>query len=143
MSEEIIYTSAPRGLKSGSRGFCTVASTPGMASTLAALLESLSGYRHLANPGAGEAANPTVYCHMRARVGGNQLQILSRIADAGLDYSGRSNKLAHHVVLTPQEVVSAGPAWVQQQAGFHRDNWNGDPRILARGRRPPQGDNSP
>ena len=31
MIEEIIYTSAQKGLKAGSRGFCTVVSTAGMA----------------------------------------------------------------------------------------------------------------
>lgn len=141
MSEEIIYTSAPQGLKMGSRGFCTVASTPGMASTLAALLESLSGYRHLASP--GDASNPTVYNHLTARVGGRELHILSRIADAGLDYSGRSNKLVHHVVLGPQESSPTGPTWVQQQLGFHERQWSEEPRILPAGRVPPKGDNPP
>ena len=46
MSQEIIYTSAPQGLKPGSRGFCTVVSTSGMAKNLAERLESRSGYRH-------------------------------------------------------------------------------------------------
>lgn len=141
MSEEIIYTSAPRGLKTGSRGFCTVASTPGMASTLAALLESLSGYRHLSNP--GDSSNPTVYNHLTTRVGGRDLHILSRIADAGLDYSGRSNKLVHHVVIDPREASPAGPAWVQQQAAFHEQQWQGEPRILPAGRIPAQGDSPP
>ena len=35
MSQEIVYTSAPKGLKPGSSGFCTVASTAGMARNLA------------------------------------------------------------------------------------------------------------
>lgn len=96
MIEELIYTSAPQGLKPGSSGFTTVASTAGMASNLANLLESLSGYRHLADPGtAGAKQNPVIFSHLKGRVGGRNLNILSRIADAGLDYSGRTNKLAH------------------------------------------------
>ena len=46
MSHEIIYTSAPQGLKPGSHGFCTVAATAGIAKNLLERLESLSGYRH-------------------------------------------------------------------------------------------------
>ena len=46
MIEEIIYTSAAKGLKQGSRGFCTVVSTAGMGANMAERLESMSGYRH-------------------------------------------------------------------------------------------------
>ncbi len=43
-----LYTSAPQGLKQGSRGFCTVLSTVGMPqSILAQRLENLSGYRNV------------------------------------------------------------------------------------------------
>ncbi|MFN8709125.1 MAG: hypothetical protein ACK50J_20770, partial [Planctomyces sp.] len=45
MVEEIIYTSSEKGLKQGSRGFCTVVSTSGMGLNLAERLESMSGYR--------------------------------------------------------------------------------------------------
>ena len=47
MSQELIYTSAPRGLKPGSQGFCTVAYSRGMSANLMQQLESLSGYRQI------------------------------------------------------------------------------------------------
>jgi len=50
MTQEILYTSAPAGLKPGSRGFCTVVATEGMAKNLAQTLESLSVYRHFFPP---------------------------------------------------------------------------------------------
>ncbi|MCA9020016.1 MAG: hypothetical protein KDA74_07745, partial [Planctomycetaceae bacterium] len=50
MTQEIIYTSAPEGLKPGSHGFCTVVSTSGMARNLAMKLESMSAYRHAFPP---------------------------------------------------------------------------------------------
>ena len=50
MTQELIYTSAPRGLKPGSHGFCTVAVTQGMPPNLAERLEALSGYRHVYPP---------------------------------------------------------------------------------------------
>ncbi|MFN9880969.1 MAG: hypothetical protein ACK557_21070, partial [Planctomycetota bacterium] len=59
MIQELIFTSARRGWQLGKSGFCTVASTAGMAENVARLLESLSGYRHLFPPGTPEAAaNP-------------------------------------------------------------------------------------
>lgn len=144
MIEELVYTSATRGLKAGSRGFCTVASTAGMAGPLASLLESLSGYRHLAPPGStGSDQNPIVFSHLQCRLGGRTLHILSRIADAGMDYSGRSNKLAHHIVLADGELKTLNPAWVQGQPGCHQTSWSGEPRILTSGQSLPQGDSLP
>ncbi len=135
MIEELIYTSAPQGLKAGSKGFCTVASTAGMAANLVSLLESLSGYRHLAEPGSSNSAqNPVVYSHLKVRLGGRSLQILSRIADAGLDYSGRSNKLAHHIVLSSVKLPTADPATIQGQAGFHEVSWSDEPHLIDRPR---------
>lgn len=144
MSQEIIYTSAPRGLKPGSSGFCTVASTPGMAKNLAERLESLSGYRHQFPPGDPHAhLNPVAYSHLILKLAGQKLHVLSRVSDAGLDYSHRTNKLAHHVALDSTELVPAGPAWVLSQPGFVKTNWSGEPRILSAGRLPPPGSLSP
>ncbi|QEG35134.1 GAP1-N2 domain-containing protein [Bythopirellula goksoeyrii] len=135
MIEELIYTSSPQGLKPGSKGFCTVASTAGMAANLVGLLESLSGYRHLAEPGSADSArNPVVYSHLKVRLGGRSLQILSRVADAGLDYSGRTNKLAHHVVLSSVKLPDLGPTAIQGYSGFHEISWSGEPHLIERPR---------
>lgn len=131
MSEELLYTSAPRGLKAGSRGFCTVEATAGMPPAVAQLLESLSGYRHLNAP--GDPANPVVLRHVIATVAGAPTHILSRIADAGLDYSGRSNKIAHHVALPRGGLNAAGPAWTQRQDGFHQATWDGEAKTIPAG----------
>ena len=50
MSHELHYTSVPRGLKPGSRGFCTVGLTPQMPGPLVDRLESLSGYQPVFPP---------------------------------------------------------------------------------------------
>ncbi len=140
MSHELIYTSAPRGLKPGSRGFCTVASTPGMVQPLADRLESLSGYRHAFAAHDPQAAlNPVNYSHLIVAIAGRKHHVLSRIADAGLDYTQRSNKFAHHVALDPNELTPAGPAWTMQQPGFFETSFSGEPRLLGAGRRPPPG----
>ncbi len=143
MSHDLVYTSAPQGLKPGSRGFCTVASTAGMAKNLTERLESFSGYRHafMAHE-AGGSQNPVNYAHYHTTVGGRKYHILSRIADAGLDYTQRSNKLAHHVALEPGEAAASpgGPAWVMAADGFFVDRWDGQVRTLASGSQPVRSD---
>ena len=129
MSQEIVYTSAPQGLKPGSRGFCTVIATQGMARNLAERLESLSGYRHAYAVHDEHAhLNPVNYSHLKVTVGGQEYSVLSRIGDAGQDYTGRTNKLAHHVALTPSERPPAGPAYQLQQPGFCIEAWDSQTR---------------
>lgn len=141
MSQEIYYTSAPQGLKPGSRGFCTVVSTQGMARNLAEQLEALSGYRHVFSPQEAEAAlNPVVYSHLKLSIAGRPWHVLSRVCDAGLDYTQRTNKFAHHVVLDATERVAGGPAWLLSAAGFMETAWDGRVRILPAGRKPPAGE---
>lgn len=135
MSQELIYTSAPRGLKPGSRGFCTVLGTRGMSAPLAAALESLSGYRAVFPPGDPRVSeNPVVFSHVQLAVAGKSYSVLSRISDYGLDYSQRANKIAHHLVLDRKEHVSGGPAAVLGQPGAVESTWSGEPRVIPAGR---------
>lgn len=137
MAQEIIYTSARKGLKQGSRGFCTVMSTAGMAANLAERLESMSGYRHafpLNDPQA--AQNPVNYAHVTTRMAGQKLNVISRVADAGQDYSGRTNKLAHHIVIDNVASLIAGPARLLADPTVVATAWDGElktrpPRSLA------------
>ena len=134
MSVELLYTSAAQGLKQGSRGFCTVLSTAGMPMNLATRLESLSAYRHVFPPNHPDASkNPVSFSHLRVMVGGRPLSILSRLSDYGVDYSQRTNKLAHHVVLESHELPHAGPAAVLLQPGVMRAEWDGQCETPAMG----------
>ena len=129
--QELLYTSVPRGLKPGSRGFCTVLSTQGMVAPLAAALEALSGYRPVFPIGhARVAENPVVYSHLKLQVAGKSWYVLSRVADYGLDYSQRTNKLAHHLVLDKSELPAAGPASLLRASGIMRESWEGEPKIV-------------
>lgn len=132
MSQELLYTSAPHGLKLGSRGFCTVLSTHGMPAPLASGLEALSGYRPV-YPSSDSRAhlNPVVQSHVTLPVAGRSWHVLSRIADYGLDYSQRTNKLAHHVVLDPGELIPGGPAYLLSIPAFMRTEWNEEPHLVA------------
>lgn len=138
VSQEIVYTSAPKGLKPGSRGFCTVVSTEGMAGNLADRLESHSGYRHAFGVNDERRDfNPVNWSHTTMRVAGTQFHVLSRVSDAGLDYSGRSNKLAHHVALDVSELPAAGPARTLQAPGVLHTEWSGEIGLVARRKLPP------
>lgn len=128
MAQELVYTSAPKGLKPLSKGFCTVAQTRGMAGSLAEQLESLSDYRPFYPPSSPEAKdNPATYAHWL--LPGN-LHVLSRVVFAGFDYTARANKLAHHLVLGPGELSPAGPARLFLAPGLFRERWEGAPRWL-------------
>jgi GTPase-associated protein 1, N-terminal domain type 2/GTPase-associated protein 1, middle domain len=144
MSQELIYTSAPAGLAPGTRGFCVVASTPNMLASLTERLEALSAYRHVFQPHDPNAPlNPIAYSHLKLSVSGRTCHVLSRVAAAGVDYTNRTNKFAHHVVLDPVELPAAGPAWLMLQPGFMETAFNGQPRILPIGRQPPRADQGP
>ena len=143
MSQELIYTSAPRGLKPGSQGFCTVVSTQGISASLVQRLEALSGYRHVFPPQDPNARlNPVLFSHLIFSLAGRRCHVLSRVCDAGLDHTQRTNKFAHHVVLDPRELVPGGPAWLLAAPGFMQSTWDGVPKVLPAGRRPPAA-NSP
>ncbi len=144
MGEELIYTSVPRGLKQGSSGFCMVAVSEGMREQWVERLEMLSGYRPIFPLGhASSKLNPVNWAHWRITIGGRTRSVLSRIAFAGADYSQRSNKFAHHLVLEPGEQALAGPAWLLMQPGVMLTNWQEEPRYLPASRAIPTGDQPP
>ena len=101
MPQQLIYTSAPRGLVAGRSGHCTVARSTAMREALMLQLEKLSYYQHLSLSGGQE--RPIYSCRI-VDIRGSQYHVLSRIQDAGLDFTGRTNFLAHHLVFTPEEI---------------------------------------
>lgn len=140
MARELYYTSARKGLKLGTHGFCTVAHTTGLSAGLVRLLESLSAYKSFFS-GHNEDAdkNPVSICHSRASTREGTFSILSRIGTAGRDHTNRDNKLAHHIVLEKDERPAGGPAWLASQAIF-AESWQGEPRLIENQLDLPDGD---
>lgn len=131
MISQLIYTSAPSGLSPGSSGYCTVQSSRGIPAPTVDLLESLSGYRHLFTPGSPEAKNnPVNYGHYILRISGKKEHVLSRVSDCDLDHTGRSNKLAHHMIVDKYSSVKGGSAWLLQQPGWLVDQWDGEVKLI-------------
>ncbi len=144
VTQELHYTSSPRGLIPGTSGFCTVAATPHMPGPLVERLESLSGYRRVPGAKASEAAlDPVVHMHLRLQITGRVQHILSRIRAADLDHTQRSNHYAHHLVLDDAPLPEGGPAWLLLQPGVMERAWSGSPRILDATRAIPAGSRPP
>nr|MBC8373873.1 hypothetical protein [Planctomycetota bacterium] len=133
MSFELVYTSAQRGLKPNSSGFCTVAATGGISRLASMKLEGLSAYEfHFNLSDANANLNPANFAHTVVKVGGKRQSVLSRIGFAGPDYSGRANKIAHHFLLGDQERLGAGPGemLLQLASGKFCKQWQGQPSNL-------------
>lgn len=122
MAMELVYTSAIRGLRPGSSGFCTVAMTRELPPALVPRLESLGGYR----PGPG-GNGPHAHCFWRVELAGSIAHVLSVVGPAPPDHTQRTNKIASYLVLGPEELAPAGPAWMLSQPGLLRDRWQGEP----------------
>ena len=136
MSFEIVYTSCLRGLNAGATGFCTVAATTGIPRQLQEKLESLSGYQHLHTPGSKK--NAVNFCCQAVRIQQETWVVLSRIADAGTDFSGRSNKIAHHLALSLSDVRSTHcpPTALLADESFWYTKWTREPEWLPVNRMP-------
>jgi hypothetical protein len=131
MIQEMVYTSAPKGLKPGSSGFCTVAATQGMSPALIDRLELLSSYQPLAAATSREPSrSPVQFAHWRVSTAGRTRSVLSRVAINGLDYTRRPNKIAYHLVLDPAELPEYGPAWTMAQPGVMVEKWVDPARSL-------------
>lgn len=134
MAYELIYTSVPQGIKAGSSGFCTVAYTQGLAANIALKLEGMSAYKpYFPHYDANANYNPVSYSHHTAFISGETLHFISRVCFYGLDYTKRSNKLAHHCVLRSNEIMSlaAGPAAVCELKDFFITEWNSPPQLFS------------
>jgi len=141
MASELIYTSAPRGVRPGASGFCTVAYTRGMPSTTIRLLESLSAYKHLyAAHDSRAASNPVAFNHYRYTISGRGCHVVSRISITAADHTNRSNTIAHHLLISPEERPVGGPAWLALRQGVFVDSWNDEPRRFEASKSLPKGD---
>lgn len=126
MAQQLIFTSAVAGLNPGSSGYCTVARSETMRDAVVTRLEQWSVYTHQAG-----GQNPVVCAYRVLNLRGSVFHVLTRIVDSGLDYTGRTNFLAHHLVFQPHEIHGAcSPAEVFLQWPGWVNQWQGAPRYL-------------
>ena len=125
MPRQLIYTSAARGLTPGQSGYCTVARSRDLREALIPKLEKLSYYTPESNH------NPIICAHRFVEVRGTKFHVLTRVVDAGLDFTKRRSFLAHHLVFDPEELRDAAtPAEIFLHWKGWLQNWHGDPQWL-------------
>jgi hypothetical protein len=128
MPQQLIYTSAPRGIVAGRSGHCTVARSALMREALMLQLEKFCYYQHLSLSGGQE--RPIFSCRI-VDIRGTRFHVLSRIQDAGLDFTGRTNFIAHHLVFTPGEIgqFPTPPVILRDWPGWSK-LWTKEPQLL-------------
>jgi hypothetical protein len=130
MAWQLIYTSAPRLLEAGRTGFGTVARHRAVSGMLAAAVERFSQFARL----PGHDPRRIVHAYRILNVGSSTFHVLSCLQDAGSDYTGRTNHIAHHLIAEAREIrtLSAGgltPADVLFRMAW-RSSWSEGPRYL-------------
>ncbi len=122
MAYQLVYTSNPKSLVIGRTGFSTVARTKDMPEKLASAVERCGVY----DINKGE-----IFSHQIIQYSGNNYHILTRMCDAGVDYTNRNNYIAHHIVLDESEIEElANPAEILTQWSGWLNEWKGDPRFI-------------
>lgn len=132
MAWQLIYTSAPRGLAPGHSGFCTVARSADLRDAVAQRLEQISSYHYLDPAKVSDPArNPALHAYRILDLRGAKFHVLSRIKPAGLDFTARTNHLAHHLLFAPEELAALpSPATLLLHWPGWLNAWEGDPRLL-------------
>ncbi len=130
MAWQLIYTSAQRTLTPGQCGYGTVARNADLREALVQRLEQLSYYDVLPNA-ARTAACPVVHACRVLDLRGSKYHLLSRIVDARLDFTHRTNHLAHHLVFAPSDLADLPcPATLLRHWNGWKDQWSEEPRFL-------------
>lgn len=122
--EELVYTSAPQGLQQGSSGFCTVEMTEGMPPEMMDSLEALSAYDN-------DPSKTVNWMHVQFKSVRGMRHVLSRVGPLKGEFSGRTNKLAHHICLAPTELPPQGPMRIVGLGGPLQQKWSGEVRHLS------------
>jgi hypothetical protein len=135
MAWQLVYTSAPALIDAGRSGFGTVARHEAIRPALQTELERISQFSRE----QGLSKNRILFYHRVLDLRGERYHVLSRIKDAGSDYTGRTNHIAHHIVLTAAEAeqcyrtTRCSPAdmilWATSNGLWH-DQWNEAARLF-------------
>ena len=128
MAQQLIFTSTPQGLEPGRSGYCTVARHKDLRHRLVRELERLSVYDFGQQTGANRA---DICIFRKVPLGSEEFYVLTKICDAGLDYTNRTNYLAHHLILDGFEIATCpSPAEIfLNWAGWLR-SWPDGPKYF-------------
>ncbi len=128
MAQQLIFTSTPQGLEPGRSGYCTVARHKDLRHRLVRELERLSVYDFGQQTGSSRS---DICIFRKVPLGSEEFYVLTKICDAGLDYTNRTNYLAHHLVLDGFEIAtSPSPAEIFLNWNGWLRTWTDGPRYL-------------
>lgn len=137
MSYQLIYTSSHHLLDSNSAGYGIVARSEKLPKALCNRISALSVFRE---PRDGQVTTGSQFSYHVLNHAGSVWHVLSSVRQAGADYSGRWCYIAHHLILTPEEVrgllqhklrpTPAGITLALHKSGFWLDKWQGEPRFI-------------
>jgi hypothetical protein len=135
MAWQLVYTSSPKLLQAGRTGFGTVAAHPSIRPALREQIEQISKFSRI------DGLNPKriIYSNRTFSAGGEFYSVISRIRDCGADYTGRTNHIAHHIVVPGHEVgrarnISPFDLIFEMEASNRWFNhWEGAPQELGEG----------
>lgn len=100
-----------------------------MRDALALRLEQISYFEHRALSGGRD---PVICACRLIEIRGARYHVLSRLQDAGLDFTNRTNFIAHHLVFSPEEIppLPLPPDIFQAWTGWVT-SWTEEPRSLS------------
>lgn len=125
MAYRLIFTSSKRALSGSRTGFCTVARSKSMSEKLANIVERCGTYD------SDKMAGAPIFSHRIVSFANTSYHVLTRVSDAGADYTNRSNYLAEHIVLSPEEcALLATPAQFLLDKKDWIASWDEEPRFL-------------
>lgn len=108
MAFQLIYTSAPRLLQAGRTGFGTIAKHTAIRGALQSEIERFSQFSRQ----EGLRPDRVIFQYRSLSISGAQFNVISRLKDAGSDYTGRTNHIAQHVIFSSAEAHSAAAAGI-------------------------------
>ena len=126
MAYQLIYTSVRRGLIPGRSGYTVAARHRQIRERLVSEIERVSGYAY-----SKKGKSPKIYAHRTFDISGVLYHLLTRIVDAGSDYTGRTNHLAHHLICEDDELKNCGATPAEILYNFDwLDRYDLEPRYL-------------
>ena len=128
MAQQLIFTSTPQGLEPGRSGYCTVARHKDIRHRLVRELERFSVYDFGQQVGGNKAE---IFTYRKITLGSEEFYVLTKICDAGLDYTNRTNYIAHHLILDGFEIATCpSPAEIFLNWNGWKTKWEEGPRYL-------------
>ena len=125
--KQLIFTSTPIGLEPGRSGYCTVARSQDLSKKEIREIERLS----VLDYSISKSSPPKVYSFRTIQTKSSFYYLLSRIKSCGVDYSNRTNYIAHHLIIEPESIKDLpSPSEIFQYWEGWKDNWDGNPKYL-------------